>query len=506
MKSLKCAVFTDSLTLVDVESSFIRGLPAFHIVGLAGSSIKESENRVKAALLALNFKFPASKIIVNLSPSDTHKNGSHFDLPIALLIALQKESIDDEFFVFGELGLDGKIKSTATLFSILLFLSAKVKRAKILVPKEIADRACMIPNYEVYAVDNLLDAIKFFSDSEFMQSAKYSKIHPLFENVLKINDEIYVPNSDFSLDFKDVKGQIRAKRASLIASCGMHNILFEGSPGSGKSMCAKRIRHILPPQSLSEVMLASAYESLNSKDVDFNALRPFRSPHHTSTKSSIFGGGATSVARIGEVALANGGELFFDELPHFSKQILESLREPLEDNQILISRVNSKTIYQTKFIFVAAQNPCPCGNLFSKNLDCSCSASEIKRYKSVISAPILDRIDMYVAMDEIKSSDKSDISSADMYEKIIEAFKIQKTRGQKELNAKMSDEEISKFCILEKDAKSALDMAISRFSLSQRGINKTLKVARSIADLNNNETIKKSDLLESLSFRVKAEI
>lgn len=505
MKSLKCAVFTDTLISVSVESTFVRGLPGFNIVGLAGTTIKESESRVKAALLSLNFKFPASKIIINLSPSDVPKNGSHFDLAIALLIALQKESFGDDFFVFGELGLDGALKSTASLFSTLLFLSAHVKNAKILVPKEIALRASTIPNYEVYAVENLAEAIRFFSDDEFAATCLMSETHPIFKDVIKIGDEIYVPNRNFTLNFKDIKGQERAKRASLIAASGMHNILFEGSPGCGKSMCAKRIAQILPPQSVSEILLSCAYESLNNKNVDFSALRAFRSPHHTSTRSSIFGGGSLG-ARIGEVALANGGELFFDELPHFGKQILESLREPLEDNKILISRVNSKTEYETKFIFVAAQNPCPCGHLFSQSTSCSCSTNEIKKYKSVISGPLLDRIDLYVAMDEVSKDDRSSISSEEMYERVVCAFRAQKLRGQSELNAKLSDKDVEKFCVLESSAQNILESAISRYNLSQRGIIKTKKVARSIADLSESEVIAKAHLLEALSFRTRSEI
>lgn len=503
MKSLKCASYSDDLVIVNVEANFIRGLPGFSIAGLAGITIKESENRVKSALLNLNFTFPAQKIIINLSPSDLPKNGSIFDLPIALLIALQREQINENLFVFGELGLDGRVKSTNSLFSILLFLSHKVAHAKVLLPKEIALKAAAIPNLEIYGVASLEDAIRFIKDSEFAATCQVSNSHPIFENAIKIGSNLYVPNSDFALDFADVKGQTRALRASLIAAAGMHNIIFEGSPGCGKSMCAKRIRYILPPQSVDEILLSTAYESLNNKNVDFSAIRPFRSPHHTSTRSSIFGGGSANSPRIGEVALANGGELFFDELPHFGKQILESLREPLEDNQILISRVNSKIKYETKFIFVGALNPCPCGNLFKKDLSCNCSQIEIKRYKSTISAPIFDRIDLYVAMDEIDPKDSPSTNSKALYNEVLRVFKAVIARGQNEFNGKMSDSEIAKFCILDDMAKSTLGMGVSRFNLSQRGINKTLKVARTIADLNSHKNIEKADISEALSFRVR---
>lgn len=504
MKTFKCASFTDTINIVDVESAFIKALPGFNIVGLANTTIKESEIRVKAALLNYGFKFPPLKILINLSPSDIPKNGSHFDLAIALLIALQKEEFDNKYFVFSELGLNGECKSTANLFSILLFLSSVVEFARVIVPKDIALKACMIPNFEVYSISNLKDGVEFFKNDEFKKQCLVNGMHPLFKNALEICGEKYILNFDFELDFLDIKGQQRAKRASLIAACGMHNIIFEGSPGCGKSMCAKRIHEILPPQSLNEVMLTSAYESLNNKDVDFSPKRAFRSPHHTSTKSSIFGGGS-SKAKIGEVALANGGELFFDELPHFPKKILESLREPLENNKILISRVNSKVEYDTKFIFVAALNPCPCGNLFLSDSNCTCTQNEIKRYKSAISAPILDRIDLYVCMQEVSPNDKPSISSKEMYADVLRVFKMQKIRGQKEFNAKLSDEDVKKFCILDDDAKIILDNAINKFCLSQRGISKCLKVSRTIADLDNSKNIKKEHILESLSFRVRDE-
>lgn len=505
MKTLKCATFCDELKIVEVESSFTRGLPGFDIVGLADTTIKESVLRVKSALNFIGFNFPAKKITINLSPSDFKKTGSHFDLSIALLILLQHLEKMEPIFVFGELSLNGSVKSTANLFSILLFLSTQVKKAKVIIPKDIANKATMIPNLEIYAINSLQDAIKFFEDSQSRQDFKYEKTHKIFDEFIEINGEKFIPNFDFPIDFSDIKGQNRAKRACLIAASGMHNILFEGSPGCGKSMCAKRLRYILPPQNLDEILLNCAYSSLNNENVEFSALRPFRNPHHSSTRSSIFGGGSNK-AKIGEVALANTGELFFDELPHFSKQVLESLREPLEDNQILISRVNSKIKYDTKFLFSAAQNPCPCGNYLSKDKICSCSPIDIKRYKSRISGPLLDRIDIYVLMDEINKNDKSDTNSKEMYEKVLLAFKAQKMRNQKDLNGKISDNEIKKICLLEKDAKNMLDMAISRFNLSYRGINKIIKTSRTIADLSQRELINKDDILESLSYKMVSEI
>lgn len=503
MKSLKCACLGSKLHIIDIESTLLRALPGFEIVGLASVTIKESVTRVKSALAALrDFTLPAMKIVINLSPSDVKKDGSHFDLAIALLVLLQKERFDGDYFVFGELGLDGRLRSSAELFSVLLFLSTHIKSAKILLPKDIALRAAMIPNFEVYAVENLAQARDFFLNDEFKISCKVDATHPIFDNVIEIAGRKFVPNLHFKLDFIDIKGQERAKRASIIAAAGMHNILFEGSPGCGKSMSAKRLPYIMPPQSLEEILLASAYESLNSNNSDFSAIRAFRSPHHTSTRSSIFGGGS-GMAKIGEVALANGGVLFFDEFPHFGKQILESLREPLEDYKINISRVNSKVSYDTKFLFAAAMNPCPCGNAFSKNNLCTCSDKEIAKYKNVISGPILDRIDIYCAMGEINDTDVPSYSSKQMSAMVLNAFKNQIERGQSELNGKLNDGDIANFCILDSDATEIVNKAISSYNLSQRGINKTLKVARTIADLRDAKTISKVDIIESLSYRMK---
>lgn len=503
MNAFNCATFAREFLIVEVQSAFIQALPGFSIVGLGNISIKESEFRVKSALQHCNFKFPPKKIIINLSPANEPKNGSHFDLAIALLIALNSKNINKDFYVFGELSLDGEVKSTSELFSLLLFLSSKVEKAKCIIPKDLASKASMIPNLELFVVSSLQEAIELF-ENDIFEEKKFQQANVFFKNYLEFQGKKYLLNKKFDLDFKDVKGQRRAKRASLIAAAGMHNILFEGNAGCGKSMCAKRLPYILPPQSLEEVLLKNAYDSLNEEVKEFDTLRSFRSPHHSATRSSIFGGG-TNKARIGEVALANNGILFFDEIVHFPKAILQSLREPLEDNYLLISRVNSKIRYETKFLFVGALNPCPCGNAFSQKLTCSCSAREIKRYKANLSSPLLDRIDLYVAMDEVLASDKSDINSQQMQNLVLQAFKRQKARKQSDFNGKMSDEEVREFCILDEASQELLNKAINIHSLSQRAIKKALKVARTIADLEDRENISKKDLIESLSFRIREE-
>lgn len=500
MKTIHCATIDGfDAKVVDVEVAFVRALPSFTIVGLAQTSIQESKERVKSALSTIDFKFPPQKVTVNLSPSDLRKEGSHFDLPIALLIALQKEKFSfDGFMAFGELGLDGTLKDTNSLFAIVLSLTQEGLISKVIIPKESVEKISKIPSLEIYPAQNLKEALDIFMlPSEAIPLGQASAL------MIASNDEqVSTYNEAYELDFKDIKGQEIAKRASLIAAAGMHNILYEGSPGCGKSMSAKRLQYILPLMNDEEILYKAKLDALGGIEPDFKPLRPSRSPHHSSTRASIFGGGSKS-AKIGEVALAHNGILYFDEFPHFSKTILESLREPLEDYSVLISRVNSKIKYPTKFLFVASMNPCPCGNLLSTKKDCRCSDLEVKRYKNRLSSPLLDRIDLYVQMDEITIEDKSTITSAQMHEKVKLAFLAQKRREQSELNGKMSDSDIEKFCTLDSDSQKILDNAINRFDLSQRAIKKSLKVARTIADLEGSEMISKVHLLESLSYRIK---
>jgi magnesium chelatase family protein len=500
MKRLLCATLdANSAQSVEVESTFVRALPSFSITGLATQSIQESRDRIKAALGAIGYKFPSQKITVNLSPSDLSKSGSHFDLGIAVLVALQKEKADfGKFYVFGELGLDGSVKATVSIFPLVLSLAARVKDLHVLVPTECLELVASIPHIRAFGVAHLREAVEFFAEPQTRKEAVSSS--EVLRDAITIEGRTYIPNSDFSLDFADVKGQNRAKEAMMIAAAGMHNLLLEGSPGCGKSMCIKRLLYIMPPLELSEMLQSAANRSLGGEETAFRALRPFRSPHHTSSRPSIFGGG-TQGAKIGEVALAHNGILFFDEFPHFSKQVLESMREPLEDMRVLISRVNSKVCYDTKFIFAAAQNPCPCGNLFSSIKPCKCSDLEIQRYKSRISAPILDRIDIYVQMDESGSEDASTLTSAQMRERVMGAFGAQKSRAQSELNGKMSDEDIEKFCVMDEEADEALRGAAARFGFSHRAIGKVKKVARTIADLDGCARIEKSHLMRALAFR-----
>ncbi|MEO1927112.1 MAG: YifB family Mg chelatase-like AAA ATPase [Nautiliaceae bacterium] len=465
---------------VEVESSFIRALPGFSIVGLGSQSIQESKERVKSALLNNGYEFPPLKVVISLSPSDLKKEGSHFDLPIALSILFyHKEKNFDDFLVLGELGLDGSLKDTNSIFPIILSLKPK----KVIIPLESAKKVSKIPGIEIYAFSHLSEIEKF----EPQEIKKNELNYPY----LKIASKKYYYTSNFKLDFKDVLGQTQAKEAALIAAAGFHNILFEGSPGVGKSMIINRLRYILPPMSLEEILEVEKYNSLEGKEVMFKPLRPFRAPHYSSTKSAIFGGGSRG-AKIGEIAFANKGMLFFDELPHFQKDVLENLRLPLQDKKVLISRVNSKIEYETDILFAAAMNPCPCGNLLSLDKECRCTDLEIRRYKNRISEPLYDRIELYLQM--VEDEDSSTISSEEMFEKVLIAFEMQKGKFNSNL------EENYQFN-LENEAYDVLKRAVKNFALSKRSEFNILKVSKTVANLNKRDKITKEDLLKALQFR-----
>ncbi len=483
---------------VCVETSFTKGLPSFSIVGLGNASIQESKERIKSALAANGYTFPPMRITINLSPSDLKKEGTHFDLCGALLIALNKEDVDfEDFYVFGELGLDGEVKETRSLFALILSLSQSKELTKVVVPYSSLSKLSVIPNIELYGVHNLEECIEFFRSNQNRTPAikkEYS------HNFIETRYEKLYYQAQYLCDFNEVKGQEHAKRAALICAAGMHNLLLEGSPGCGKSMIAKRLHYILPPLHMGEILENAKLNALEGIEPDFAPLRPFRHPHHTSTPASIFGGGSTS-SRIGEIGLAHGGILFFDELPHFPKNILEALREPLEDRRIMISRVNTKIEYPTDIMFVAAMNPCPCGNLYHMQKSCRCSELEIKRYKNRLSEPFLDRIDVCVQMQPSSSDDKATLSSSAMHTEVFKALKFKDNRNQQKPNGKLDDNEVKQFCQLTPELQGVLRQASEHFGLSFRSVNKILKVSRTIADLSLAEKIEKVHLMEALSYR-----
>ena len=355
-----------------------------------------------------------------------------------------------------------------------------------------------IPNIMFYGVKDLAEAMAVLKAPQeiepFKQKSELS--YPFYE----IEDEKYYYLKEYPEDFLDVKGQEVAKRAALISAAGFHNILFEGSPGCGKSMIAKRMRHILPSMQMDEILDSAKLNILDGKEAQFVPKRVFRAPHHSSTLASIFGGGAQK-AMIGEVGLAHRGILFFDELPHFSKSVLEALREPMQDQKIRISRVNSKVEYPSDFLFIGAMNPCLCGNLLHEHVACRCSDVEIQRYKNRLSDPFLDRIDMNVVMQNTSSTDTSSVSSKELHKMVLEAHIFLRQRGQKVFNAKLNDAEIEQFCLFDDESKTIFDTAIQRYALSFRASKKVQKVARTIADLDASLLIEKRHLLEALSYR-----
>lgn len=486
--------------VVEVESDLSRGLPVFNIVGLPDTAIRESKERVRTAIKNSGYEFPLSRITINLAPASIKKEGSQMDLAIAVSILVADtiilNKLQSEIIFLGELSLDGKVNAIEGALPMVISMR-EANISKCIVPYDNREECSVVSDMDIIPVRNLNEVIDYLNGKSIIDPFKN-------ENTNFTDNQV-----DYNIDFSDIKGQEGLKRALEVAAAGNHNMLILGPPGSGKTMAARRLPTILPKLSFEEAIEVTKIYSISGL-LNTKALieeRPFRSPHHTSSNIALIGGGR--IPRPGEVSLAHNGVLFLDELPEFQKNVLEVLRQPIEDGIVHISRVNATISYPAKFMFIASMNPCPCGYYGDPLHECTCSQGSIDRYLSKISNPLLDRIDIHIEVLPVEYKDlNNDIkteSSSAIRERVKKARDIQYERYKKDKifnNSQIYNKDIKKYCRLTPSSENIMKQAFVKYKFSGRAYNKVLKVARTIADLDSKEVIEEKHILEAIRYRI----